>query len=166
MLPSFSESIYAVPDDMAYEVVSPSKTGSDGCAIAGIVLFIVVVALVVWLVVILARGSKGDGSDDRLFRYQAAKSPLLYPKSPSELHDADAYFFNMKSCVHCKKMVAALEKAVRETGKKIMAIDVQDSAFMDLIREHEVNAVPLLKRLTGEVYSGDRSAPSIVAFMQ
>lgn len=149
-----------------------SSNGSSGCALAGVVLFLVVIALAVWLIVLLAGPSGGGGTGG------SGGSGVTWCKTKVELFaligsKQTVMLAVMSSkCGHCARLRPVYEAAAAKLdGVTVVAIDVSSGDWGDVMRQlGEVEGVPHVVRVEAgdlsraHVYTGDRSMQSLIDF--
>ena len=172
MLPSFSESVFAtVPGDSATVVMVP-KQSSGGCAIAGIVMFIVVIALVVWLIVIFTRPSGSGTTVQYIANTLASKGAkdVSIDDVKKLQQDGDAIvMFHAEWCGYCKALAPTVDKFAKEYTGDVHKLDCSNGGdeLNELLNSLNVNGFPTILMFSkGSVkeYSGDRSLESLKAF--
>jgi len=112
-----------------------------------VVLFIIVIGLIVYL--------KNRSS----FEANIEATTLV-----SEPSDDTVLIIYAPWCGHCKKSMNEFEDAVAEGNGKVMLIDGTKEEYKPILKKHNVNGFPTIIKGSGEKYTGDRSAKSIINF--
>ena len=67
-------------------------------------------------------------------------------------------------CGYCKKSMKEFEDAIAQGNGKIVLVDATNDKNASLVEQFSVKAFPTIVKGDGTVYSGDRTADSIVKF--
>ena len=79
------------------------------------------------------------------------------------INDDNVLIFYAKWCGHCKKSMSEFVKASKQSDS-IILIDSDENP--DLVAKYNVQGFPCIMKASGEIYSGQRNASSIVAFAE
>jgi len=176
MIPSFSESIYAMPSEGATVVMVP-KQSTGGCAIAGIVMFIVVIALVVWLIVIFTR----PGDTVPFVAYNAnthVGDQSAKPATTETVHELKSgakdgiVMFYAAWCQHCTAMRPTFDEFAKERGMgDVYKMDCSETSaeltqLLNLIGVHGFPQVVMFKGGTPKVHKGRRTKDALRSFAE
>jgi len=136
---------------------APQSAVATGCAIAGWVLALAVVALVVWLIVVLMKQPDGSCNlnttnnppgGDSASAMVGNVSPVAEATSLAELkriaekNETVLTMVHAPWCVHCKAAKPHFEKGAAAAGKGVKGVLVNGDAAKDVLAEYGVNGFP------------------------
>jgi thiol-disulfide isomerase/thioredoxin len=160
-LPSFSESIYAAP-----------RTKETGCVLAYIVLFLVVVAIIVWLILMFMSPScdgsatLGSGQLDQAKAYSSMEQV-----KDDVLQGPVVLAIMSNTCPHCLSMQAAFHGAALHAGNNVRFATIEAPHASEFMREHKLYGVPTVvsfqkdaKLSEFKVHTGNRTKSDFLAF--
>jgi thiol-disulfide isomerase/thioredoxin len=123
---------------------------------------VVLIALLVIVIVCLCKKNKKNKMKTRTPKSQF-NSTVSYSSDQSQekIQPDQVLIVYAPWCGHCKKSMNDFKQAV-EKSDKIRLINSDESP--DIVRKYNIRGYPTILKSTGQIYTGDRSANSILDF--